>query len=606
MKSGAFLVVTGMKRIPGLVLTALLLCAAVRATTPTLSVSEIHSGQRGYGLSDFGDGRGVQKFDVEILGVLKEYAPRQDLILARLSGQKLEESGIIAGMSGSPVYIDGKLIGAVAYGWPFAREPIAGITPIAAMLDIRHVPPGPPVPIGAQGATREKAASLLSAAAEGDFRPMFQGLLDRAFPAAAPDSWARLPLPVSSSGFGGSFGLVSRLFQRDGFVEAPAAGKASGEVPPLEPGSSVSTILVSGDMSLAASGTVTWIEGENVLAFGHPFLSMGPVEMPMASSQVIGVLPSIYRSFKFAAAGRVLGSITQDRSTGILGSFGTKAKMVPVDLSVASEDVPIQRYHFDVVRNSMLTPILTGLAIDSVLTTLEKSAGERTLVMKSVILTPDRTVHFDAVYSGLSAKDQAVSSMAVLTNYLMANEFHDLSIDGIRLTFEHSDILKNARITDVEPEKEKAHAGETVKVRVGLQDFRGGSRRLSIDVPIPLETPPGPLTIFVGDGNAATAYDFSMFPPDPRSLDQVLDMLDRMRPANTVNLLAYRAGSGATIAGQELSGLPPSVFTVFAAHSALESIPDLANRRVFARSVEQPIPLSGSAKFMLEVVPKID
>jgi hypothetical protein len=604
-----------MRRVPVFALLFLVALAA-EAAPPILEISGVRAGQKGYGLCDFGGGEGVTRFDVEILGVFKEFAPKQDLILARLSGKNLEKSGIIAGMSGSPVYIDGKLVGAVAYGWPFASEPIAGITPIASMLDIRHLPSSPPVPIATSASgTSRSTAEFISSFRDFNFTDSFRSLAGSAFPrASAANAWAPLPLPLSFSPGGAPRGVTAEAFLSDGRF-LPVSGGVSPRKPGpaaalsaelLQPGSSVATILMSGDMTVAASGTVTWVDGPNVLAFGHPFLSMGPVEMPMAESEVIGTLPSLYRSFKFASTGRVLGSITQDRSSGILGSFGATAAMVPVHLSIESENLPVQKYEFEVVRNSMLTPILAATAIDTALSTLEKSAGERTLVWKSAIRTPGRTVRFDSVFSGVAAKDQAVSSMALLTNYLMANEFHDLLIDGISVEIQHSDELKNARITDVSPDRDRVRPGETVNVRVTLQDFRGSLRTISLPLPVPASTPPGPLTVFVGDGNSATAFDLSLFPADPRSLDQVLDFLDRLKPANTVNILAYRPGSGAVVSGQELAALPPSVYSLVSAQTARDGGPGLSQQRVYSASVEQPVPVTGSARLTLDVVPRIE
>ena len=665
MKPSFGRVVGEMRRlVPAFALALALVCPSASAAPPILEVSGIHPGQHGYGLCDFGNGAGVQEFGVEILGVMRDYAPKQDLILARLTGNNLEKSGVIAGMSGSPVYIDEKLVGAVAYGWPFSEEAIAGITPIASMLDIRHVPATAPVPIGAPSPSgaRAQAASLVAAPAgrrvpapaapliaairDHDFIGAFRALVARAFPAAEGGSWSPLPTPLSISPLPETDSLFRDVFARAGFVaassgalrtassgalrtassgaftssaEAAAGTAATTGIPgappprtaasradPLRPGSSVATILISGDMTMAATGTVTWVDGGNVLAFGHPFLSMGPVEMPMADSEVIGVLPSMYRSFKFASTGKVLGSISQDRSTGILGSFGSTAAMVPVRVSIVSDNAPAQQYDFQVVQNSMLTPILASMAIDTTLSTLEKSTGERTLVWKSSIATPGRTIHYDSVFSGLNAKDQAVSAMALLTNYLMANEFRDLAIDGIDVAIEHSDDLKSARITEVEPEKDKVRPGETTTVRVGLQDFRGKARHIQLALPIPADTPPGPLTVFVGDGLSATAFDLALFPADPRSLDQVLDFLDRLKPANSVNLLAYRNSAGAVVAGRELSSLPPSVFTMFSGTGSRDGDVNLSHRRVYSASVSQSIPVTGSARLTLDVIPKVD
>ncbi len=358
-------------------------------------------------------------------------------------------------------------------------------------------------------------------------------------------------------------------------------------------------------MVLSATGTVTWVDGNSILAFGHPFLSMGPVDMPMARAEVLTVLPSLYRSFKFSSTGARLGSVSQDRSTGILGSFGKPPTMVPVTIKMTSEDVPTQTFQFEVVHNAMLTPILLALATDSVLTTLEKRAGERTIVWKSAIETDDRQVRWDSVFTGLTAREEAVGSLALLTNYLMANEFHDLSVKGVESEIVHSDRLQSARIVHVEAQKERVRPGDSVPVWIDLEDFRGGPRRVVMTARVPEDAPPGPLTVFVGDGHAATAYDLSLYPPDPHSLDQVLDFLSRMRPPNTLNLLAYRSAPGAVVNGEPLAALPPTRAALLRDRGPGDGAPDLGYLRLQAESIEQPVPLTGSARLHLEVLPRL-
>jgi hypothetical protein len=593
----------------------LCLCALLSALAPVVSAQpfdilpeeKVEAGMKGYGVSDMGDGRGIQRFDVEVLGLLKRFAPGQDLILARVKGIGLENAGIIAGMSGSPIYIEGKLVGALAYGWPFSKEPICGITPIKSMLDIRHVPPAPPVPISG---TAVSTSSLVSAFTTGDFAGKLEELIRSFKPAGSPDSMAALPLPISFGGRLETGSLFPRIAEAANWMTVPSGAAAPSrtvtEPAPLQPGSAVATQLLSGDMDLSATGTVTWVEGNSVLAFGHPFLSMGPVSMPMAQAKVLTVLPSLYRSFKFAATGPVLGSITQDRSTGILGTFGTQAPMVPITVRISSDLIPAQEYHFEAVHNSMLTPILTAVAIDNVLTTLEKRSGERTLVWKSAIRTPGRNVRWNSVFSGLTAREEAVGSLALLTNYLMANEFNDLTILGVDVEITHSDRLKGARIVHVEAQKERVHPGDEVPIWVDIVDFRGSTRRVVMNLKVAADTPPGPLTVFVGDGSAATAYDLSLIPPDPQSLDQVLDFLARVRPPNTLNLLSYRGAPGAIVAGHALEALPPSVAMLLRDRGPGEaSTPELSHIRLQSVSVEQPTPITGSVRLRIDVEPRI-
>jgi hypothetical protein len=586
------------------------LAVAVPATsTDIFPVKDLSPGMKGYTLSDLGDGRGVQRFDVEIVGVLQSYAPKQDLVLARVLSEAIEKTGIIAGMSGSPVYVDGRLVGALAYGWPFSREPICGITPIQSMLDIRKAPAAPPVPIG--GAT--PAAQFLSTFSHRDFADGVAALLSPLRGDAVSSGPVPLPLPVSFSGGNLAGSFFGRVAEAAGWMVAPsgasassaAAGAATDASSRLEPGSAVAAVLLSGDMVLSATGTVTWVDGNSILAFGHPFLSMGPVDMPMARAEVLTVLPSLYRSFKFSTTGPVLGSVSQDRSTGILGSFGKPPTMVPVTIRMTSEDVPTQTFKFEVVHNAMLTPILVALATDNVLTTLEKRAGERTIVWKSSIATDDRAVRWDSVFSGLTAREEAVGSLALLTNYLMANEFHDLSIRGVEIEIVHSDRLQSARIVHVEAQKERVRPGDTVPIWIDLEDFRGGPRRVVMTARVPEDAPPGPLTVFVGDGNAATAYDLALYPPDPHSLDQVLDFISRMRPANTLNLLAYRAAPGAVVNGEPLAALPPTRAALLKDRGPGDGTPDLGYLRLQAESIEQPVPVTGSARLNLEVLPRV-
>jgi hypothetical protein len=197
-----------------------------------------------------------------------------------------------------------------------------------------------------------------------------------------------------------------------------------------------------------------------------------------------------------------------------------------------------------------------------------------------------------------------VASLALLTNFLMANEFRDLAIRGVEVEIAHSDRLQSARLIHVEAQKERVRPGDTVPVWVDLEDFRGGPRRVVLTAKVPADAPPGPMTVFVGDGNAATAYDLSLFPPDPHSLEQVLDFLGRVRPANTLNLIAYRPAPGALVHGEALAALPPSRAAILHDRGPGDGTPDLGFVRLQAESLEQPVPVVGSARLTLEVLPR--
>jgi len=308
-----------------------------------MSVDEVRQGMKGFGKTVF-QGTTIEQFDVEVLGVLKNFAPRQDMILARLSGGPLEKTGVIAGMSGSPVYIDGKLVGAVAYAFPFAKEPIAGIQPILQMLGILDQKPGstPKIAQASSGTLPSESPTAfvlgqLQKLADGI--PLHQLLLPQSLLSASPfqaggaPSLMHIQTPLLVSGASQTaLQQFAPLFNAFGFTPVQAGGGASAASlkaaapSKLEPGSSVNVEMIRGDLSWSANGTVTYVDGDRVYAFGHPNLSAGPTDVPMSAGYVISLLPNVQNSFKLAVPLDVVGSFQQDRSTGIAGTLGATSK----------------------------------------------------------------------------------------------------------------------------------------------------------------------------------------------------------------------------------------------------------------------------------------
>lgn len=575
--------------------------AGAHTASPILPVSEIHAGQTGYGLSDFGGGRGIQKFNVTILGVLKGIGPKMDAIIARLSGCGLEKTGPIAGMSGSPVYLDDRLIGAVAFGWSFSREPIVGITPIGEMLAING-DEGQPQP-----APTQTASSFVHTFTKGDFAAALKALAARSFPPPSLSAgWSPLPLPLSGGVPGGS--LWDQVFPRDRFLSVPSGASARpGLVPALSPGSGVSAVLVSGDMTLAVTGTVTWSEGGRILAFGHPFTSLGPVAFPMAGARIITTVPSLSDSFKLSQTGPVAGAVTQDRAAGILGSEGPPPPTVPVHVSISSDGgTKAVTFRFAVASNPQLTPLLAAYAVHAALTSQGKAQGPQTIFLKYAIHTSAGTVNYNSVFGGPLAGVQSVSALSLLTNYLMQNEFEPLRIRAIDVDLAQSYGLESSTITEVRPDRPRAHPGDVVEVGVALRRYRGATREVAMKFTVPPQTPPGPLTIFVGDGNSATAFDLSLVPAEPQTLPQLLGLLRRLRPANTVNLLAYRMAGGQLLAGAALPALPPTVESLLGGGAVDGQSLRLSQTRVAQETVVQDEPVSGMFRFVLEVAPRKD
>lgn len=538
------------------------------ASADMMPLSEVRKGMKGYGLTVF-EGTEVEKFDVEILGVLENIGPEQNLILARVDSPVVRRAGIIAGMSGSPVYVDGKVIGALAYAWQFAKEPVAGITPIDEMLKIssRTRPAGATL---AGAAPRMTGAELLQSLADRKTDAAFDKLLT-AFSARSVSTVSgakRIAMPISLSSFATE--TISRFsphLDTLGFVAVPAGATSTAKntnstKKTFAPGDPVGAVLLNGDFNVAASGTVTHVDGDKVYAFGHPFLDMGEISFPMATSEVVTVLPSLASSFKFSNTGNVVGALRQDRSAGIMGVLGETAEMIPVELTMNGD----QSYKVNIVRHSHLSPLILAMAADTVIANSQRAAGERTVMLDSEIrIKGFAPIHLREGWAGQQARQSIPAYLAVVAGYLMSNEFRAADIESVKVNLRHDDELRIAKLMEaslVAPEKGHVKAGDLVKVRTVLKPYRGDAFVETFEMRIPDDQPVGAAYLLVGSGSVMNAVDFTLVPPDPRTLEQVLAVLQRLRPATDLTVGLYSNGEGAVTSGVYLPNLPPSMRAV--------------------------------------------
>lgn len=539
----------------------------------TMPLSQIRPGMKGYGLTVL-QGTKVEKFDVEIIGVMNQIGPGQDLILATVDHPLIRRTGVIAGMSGSPIYIDGKLIGALAYSWQFEKEPVAGITPIEEMLRIAQADTTGGNAVLPAAMPRMTATEFLNTIANGKSESVFEKLTAE-FTAKQPagiGTAKRIALPVSLSSFAPeTIARFGQYLDAMGMVAVPSGTNATsksasnGASKHFAPGDPVGAVLLNGDFNVAATGTVTHVEGDRVYAFGHPFLDMGEISFPMARAEVVGVLPSLASSFKFANTGEIIGALRQDRSAGIMGVVGEKATTIPVELTVEGSGMA-RTYQVNVVRHPQLSPLMLAMAADSVVANAQRAAGERTVVLESEIkLKGFEPIKLREGWAGAQARQAIPAYLAVVSGYLISNEFKAADIESIKLHLRHDDQVKIAHILEATvqtPENGRISAGDTVKVRAVLKPFRGDSFVETFDVKIPDDQPPGQAYLLVGSGTVSNQVDFTLVPPDPRTLEQVVSVLKRLKPSTDLTVGLYSSGEGAVTAGVYLPNLPPSIHAV--------------------------------------------
>ena len=557
-------------------LTIALAFAATVASAELMPVSDVKKGMKGYGLTVF-DGNTVEKFDVEIVGVLNKIGPGQDLILARVDSPAIRRAGVIAGMSGSPIFIDGKVIGALAYAWDFSKEPVAGITPIHEMLKIAEADTSS-APALAAAAPRMNAQAFLQSMANRDnekaFEDLVKGMTSRQV--STIGGARRIALPLSLGSFApetiARFGVY---FDQMGFVSVPtgsassdgAAGTstASAGKKVFAPGDAIGAVLLNGDFSVASSGTVTHVDGDRVYAFGHPFLDMGEISFPMAEAEVVGFLPSVARSFKFSNSGRIVGALRQDRAPGIMGILGAEAPMIPVELTVDGTGSR-KHYNVNVVRHPQLSPLMIAMAADSVVANSQRAAGERTVVLESEIRVKGfaEPIRLREGWAGAQARQAIPQYLAVVAGYLISNEFKTTELESVKVHLRHDDQLKIARVTEamLETEDGRFSPGDTVKVRAVLKPYRGESFVETFELKIPEDQVPGPAYLLIGSGTVANQIDFTLVPPDPRTLEHVMGVLERLRPSTDLTVGLYSTSDGAVTAGVYLPNLPPTMRAV--------------------------------------------
>ena len=571
--------------------TALLAVATLAASsqqaTAFLPASEIRPGMVGVGRTVFA-GETIEEFQVNILGVLRNIiGPGRNLILAKLEGGPLATTGVIAGMSGSPVFVDGKLIGAISYSLgSFPKEPFAGITPIEEMTAAVSAA-GPrsnatDLTLHWPATSTEVFATLhrLVERAAGPVRPLPRDA-DVFGPAALADlvpSLRPIGAAIAMSGF--EPGVDAELRQAlavpgqnssssRGPVKAPAAAPE-----PLRPGDPVGVTLIRGDLEMGATGTVTYVDGSRVYAFGHPFLNLGPTEFAMTQAHVYAVLPSLDSSLKIATMGPVIGTMSQDRSTAIGGTLGSGPREVAMRVTLSSEHTPDRTFSFHVLHDQLLTPLFSYVAALNSLASYERQTGVLSIGASGTIsFGSSGKIAIDDRFTGDNALTLAAAATTAPIGVAATNEFRAMLPESIDLHFAVSERQESATIERVWLDTTRPKFGATHTLQVLLRQYRGDTETLSIPVTMP-EQASGPLTLLVSDAATLAALERGDLKRGvPTSAAEVLEDLNTTRRNNRLYVRLLTGAPGAVVGGRTLPTLPSSIRSVLDADASAGSAP---------------------------------
>jgi hypothetical protein len=533
---------------------------------PTIPVSQIHAGMRGVAYTVF-EGVKPESMEVEVLGVLHNVnGPKGDVILVRLHGQKVEYTGVVAGMSGSPVYLDGKLAGALAFRiGEFSKEPIAGVTPIADMLEINALDRSPAEESAAVKPTLNTVAGKTSAPGE-----------IATLPGSALDStgFANYLKPIETPlVFDGFSEQAIQLFAGQlgsaGIIPVMGAGSVSNDKQPepVEAGSAISAILVRGDMDIEATCTVTYVDPQRLLACGHPLLQFGSVDLPMNKAEVLATLASPLNAFKIVNTTEPVGTFVQDRHTGIMGVFNRQPEMIPVTLSIHSS-TGVKQFHYEVLNNPKLTPVALMVTVFNALHGVNEFGEETTYRLTGSIGVkgfPEVTMRnmFAPSEGAQPAAMQAAISLGERFGRIYDNPYSAAAVAGVKLDFDLVRERRWARLESARTDVTEARPGEEIMLETVLAPYRGERIVQQIPVKIPTSASKGTLRILVSDGDTLDHMGRSN-PAFGRKLDlaSTISLLNKEHSNNRVYVSLLEADPEARVADKVMPTLPISIMNV--------------------------------------------
>jgi hypothetical protein len=561
--------------------------------------------------------QGYDPIDIpgEILGVMKNsLGPGQSMILAKLRGPQVESSGIAAGMSGSPVYVGDRLIGALAYSMGgFAKDPVAGITPIEMMLDLaeisearRHGMPGNNLAnpqqqarLGGDPSAQSPPARTASAALESiGLKPIatplvVSGLAPGILEHFLPQIEALGAQAVAGVGGGGG-------------TSTPAIDESPKR--PLRAGDAVAAQLIRGDMSVGATGTVTYVEGDRVLAFGHPFLIAGSAEFPMARVDTLWTMSNLQRSHKISQMLETVGTWEQIRLPGISGVTSRQPEMIPMVVNVTTPGKKAT-YNYELAKHRNWTPVLAGISVAGSLASTPEFTDEATFSVTGRFgVQGHKDVVIENLYTGFGVGSSAALATAgdlqAIFGAVFQNTFEEPTVTSVEVTAEGIEEGRLSFVEGVWPSRTKVSPGETVQYRIRLRSFRGSVETRTLAFEVPESTPRGRLRVLVGGGSYLAASERRILArrlSGAGSLGQIIDIVNRLRRSDAIYGKAVRRLPGAVVQSKILPALPPSVLTTLRSNSGSREVATMSELSVWESVLPMDSIIVGGAVLNLDV-----
>jgi hypothetical protein len=542
--------------------------AAAAAAVPTLGVDALRPGQKAVVRTVF-EGSRIEEFEAEIVAVMKGGRVEGDLILARATSERVVKSGVAQGMSGSPVFVDGHLVGALSSGWSFSREPLFGVTPIGEMLAVLELPTRADTLGSAGPAGADPARSRVRF---GEFRWDDAAEPGTDAPGSPPPGGGTtaLALPLLCGGLDpAAREEARRLFAPLGLAVTPGglAGDGGPPADSLRPGAAVAVDVLTGDVQMAAIGTLTWRDGDRVLLFGHPLFQSGDVRLPLSTARIATIVASDLTSFKLGVRGRPVGTLTQDRRAAMSGRLGASPRLMPITVEVGGPGRTRQRYRFGSIEDRLLAPQLVGIA--ALNSFLESGGGGGNQTLRWTLRLARRgapPLVLSDVVAGDAPAGELAGAVATPLRFLFGNPFGALRLDSVAVSIEavpgrEQWTLRSARVLDA-----AVRPGGTLRVECEVERWHGGRSSVSLTLAVPEEVPEGRYVLWLGGGPELSRYEASRLPARyrPTSLDDAWRRLAEMRPGDALYATLFASAPEVTREGLDYPELPVSALALLA------------------------------------------
>ncbi len=588
------------------------------AVTEIMPLKDVKPGMRGTGLTVFENNQ-IEQFDVEIIDIVRNFSPQRDLILVRLLGERVNHTGVVSGMSGSPIYINDKLIGALAYRMGnFMKEPIAGVTPIEEMLQMFQ-----------REQVRDLEISTTVEQNSAEFKRYFYSHQFEKFDIFQLLTFQQtfnfagikpIETPLIISGLSPSLHkMINPYFSDSNFILLPGGEidqSATKDGETIRPGSAIAGVVVSGDFDVSAVGTVTYRDGDKILAFGHPFIGRGPVNIPLAEAKIITTLSSLYASNKFALATGIVGNMRQDRAAGIMGIINEIPPMIPVNVKVGSPISTEKKFQFNIANDrSMATiiPVYLWITLLNAMQSARLGGGDYALKLKGRIdLEKDPDVIFDNFYSGGSAGlfdgsssdiPQAAYDIVMTLAPLLVNDFEVPKIRSIDLEFFAQPGQRLAEIEQVFYDKEEISPGDSLNIVIFLRPYMGKRIELIKRIYVPKNLGSDKISLAVGGTQEITKWEFQggIGKFAPSNFNELVMLLNQKRKNTDIIIQLKVMDSGAMLHGREFPSLPPSVYEIMKDKKTQKIYGSVTEKIVQEWSIPLDLQIQGGRKFSLTI-----